>query len=247
MGSFDGFFIYKALSNRFKPLEVSCLIDTHNKFIQISLDLQKLKIVFKDSYRIFQVSLNDLCSILSVPGKTSIYKPEYHHISLFNNGNDKRLEEFKEYSLQDSNCLYDCINKLQEIYINDYNVDITTILSTSTLSMLIFRSKFLRVKIPVLKRIDDAFIRQGYFGGATDYYKMKAENIYYYDVNSLYPFALMKAMPYELVRKFKIFENNFNLNTFFGFLKVEIISSKDIKIPLLPCKHRGKTIYPTGG
>ena len=113
-------------------------------------------------------------------------------------------------------------------------------------SMKIFRSKFLKVNIPILKRIDDAFIREAYFGGATDYYQMKAENIYYYDVNSLYPFAMLKPMPFELIRKIKIFENNFNLNTFFGYLKVEVTSSKDIKIPILPCKYNGKTIFPTG-
>jgi hypothetical protein len=170
-------FIYKgtrSLSNKFNPYEVSCLIDSHNKFIQITLELKNLKIVFKDSYRIFQVSLNDLCEILSVQGKSSNYKPEYHKISLFNKGNEKMLAEFKEYSLQDSNCLYDCIKILQALYIKEYNVDITSILSTSTLSMKIFRSKLLKVNIPVLKRIDDALIRQGYFGGATDYYKMKA-------------------------------------------------------------------------
>ena len=165
-------------------------------------------------------------------------------MSLFNN--EELLEEFKEYSLQDSNCLYECIYKLQEIYLNDYNVDITTILSTSTLSMKIFRSKFLKVNIPILKRIDDSFIREAYFGGATDYYRMKAENIYYYDVNSLYPFAMLKPMPFELIRKIKIFENNFNLNTFFGYLKVEVTCPKDIKTPLLPCKYNGKTIFPTG-
>jgi len=95
LGNFDGFFIYKCLSNRFKPLEVSCLIDSHNRFIQITLEINKLKIVFKDSYIIFPVSLNDLCSILSLQGKTSIYKPEYHKITLFNKGNEKMLEEFK--------------------------------------------------------------------------------------------------------------------------------------------------------
>jgi hypothetical protein len=235
------------LSNRFKPEEVYCLIDTHNKFIQITLELKNLKIVFKDSYRIFPVSLNDLCSILSLQGKTSIYKPEYHKISLFNKENDKILEEFKDYSLQDSNCLYECINKLQELYFQEYNVDITSILSTNTLSMQIFRSNFLKVNIPILKRIDDAFIRVGYFGGATDYSQMKAKNIYYYDVNSLYPFAMMKPMPYELIRKIQKFEKDFNLNNFFGFFfKVVVYSSKDIKLPLLPCKYNGKTIFPTG-
>jgi DNA polymerase type B, organellar and viral len=235
----------KPLSNRFKPEEVSCLIDNHNKFIQITLEAKNLKIVFKDSYRIFPVSLKDLCSILSLRGKSSNYKPEFHNLSLFNKENENLLNEFKEYSLQDSNCLYDCINKLQEMYIQDYDVDITSILSTSTLSMKIFRSKFWKVSIPILKRVDDSFIRDAYFGGATDYYQMKAENIYYYDVNSLYPFAMLKPMPFELIRKFKISENNFNLNTFFGFIKVYVISSKDIKIPLLPCKYNGKTIFPT--
>jgi hypothetical protein len=132
------------------------------------------------------------------------------------------------------------------MYLTEYNVDITTILSTNTLSMKIFRSKFFKVNIPIFKWIDYAFIREGYLGGATVYYKMKAENIYYYDVNSLYPFALMKPMPQELIRKIKIFENDFNLDSFFDFLKVVVNSSKDIKLPLLPCKYNGKTIFPTG-
>jgi len=187
LGNFDGFFIYKALSNRFKPEEVSCLIDSNNKFIQITLNIEtkelKLKIVFKDSYRIFPVKLSDLCNILSVAGKTSVYNPKFHKITLFKN--KQLLQKFKEYSLQDSIALFDCIYKLQEMYLMDYRVDITTILSTSTLSMKIFRSKFLNVDIPVLKRLDDTFIRKAYFGGATDYYKLKAENLYYYDVNSL--------------------------------------------------------------
>jgi hypothetical protein len=55
------------------------------------------------------------------------------------------------------------------MYLTEYNVDITTILSTNTLSMKIFRSKFFKVNIPIFKRIDYAFIREGYLGGATVY------------------------------------------------------------------------------
>ena len=262
LGHFDGFFIYKALSNRFKPEEVSCLIDSHNRFIQISLQKDKLKIVWKDSYRIFPVSLSDLCKILGLEGKISNYNPEFHKITLFEN--TKLLNEFKNYSLQDSNALFNCIQKLQELYLNEYNVDICSILSASTLSLKIFRSKILKVNIPILKRIDDSFIRKGYFGGATDYYQFKAENIHYYDVNSLYPFAMCKPMPFKLIRKI-IFHSNdnrcllnaradsggnsnigFNLNNFFGFLKVEVTCPRNIKVPLLPCKYQGKTIFPTG-
>ena len=276
LGAFYGFFIYKALSLRFKPEEISCLIDHDNKFIQITLKLlpdaqslpsiafaiakgqwkqgiEKFKVIFKDSSlafarlrakdRIFPVSLDDLCKILNVPGKTSGYKEEYHNLSLFNN--EQLLEEFKIYSLQDAISLFDCLFKLQDMYLQDYNVDICSILSTSTLSMKIFRSKYLNVDIPILKRLDDSFIRNSYFGGATDHYQMKASNLHYYDVNSLYPFAMIKPMPYELIRKFTI-SSDFNLSDFFGFLKVEVNCPKNIKIPVLPSEYNGKTIFPTG-
>jgi hypothetical protein len=57
----------------------------------------------------------------------------------------------------------------------------------------------------------------------------------------------MKPMPFKLIRKL-IFQDNsgFNLNNFFGFLKVEVTCPKDIKVPILPCKFNGKTIFPTG-
>jgi len=152
-------------------------------------------------------------------------------------------------------------------------VDICSILSTSTLSLKIFRSKYLplpkasaegKVNIPILKRRDDTFTIQSYFGGATDYYNLEAENLYYYDVNSLYPFvptlwawdqrAMCKPMPFELIRKVKDFsprprpwaEANFNLNNFFGFLKVEVNCPLNVKVPVLPNKYNGKTIFPTG-
>jgi len=193
LGNFDGFFIYKALSNRFKPEEISCLIDNHNRFIQIIIQIDKFKIVWKDSYRIFPVSLDDLCNILHLPGKISKYNPEFHSLSLF----DKPLllEEFKDYALQDSVSLFSCISKLQEIYFRDYRVDICSILSTSTLSLKIFRSKYLQVNIPILKRRDDTFTRQAYFGGATDYYKLEASNLYYYDVNSNTLFQCVNPCP----------------------------------------------------
>jgi uncharacterized protein YprB with RNaseH-like and TPR domain len=38
LGAFDGYFIFKHLSNIFKPTQISSIIDDKNKFIQISLD-----------------------------------------------------------------------------------------------------------------------------------------------------------------------------------------------------------------
>jgi hypothetical protein len=36
-------------------------------------------------------------------------------------------------------------------------------------------------------------------------------------------------MPFELIRKLKVIDQNFNLDNFFGYLKVEVKAPKDIK------------------
>ena len=61
LGSFDGYFIYKELSKNFKPNEISTIIDDKNKFIKIFLKKEDLDITWKDSYRIFPLSLDNLC------------------------------------------------------------------------------------------------------------------------------------------------------------------------------------------
>ncbi len=243
LGSFDGLFLYKALSNYAKPQQVSTIIDDKNKFIQIIFNINKTKMVWKDSYRIFPVSLDNLCKVFNVPGKVSKYNPDFNNINLFEDYN--LLEMFKQYSIQDSLALYQALDKAQSIYSKNYSVDITSILSTSTLSLKIFRQQFLNVDIPILKDSEDNFIRRGYFGGATDYYKAHEKNLHYYDVNSLYPYAMLQPMPHEMI-KFHNDMSNIKLENFFGFCLCEVTTPKNIKIPLLPYKHNGKTIFPTG-
>jgi hypothetical protein len=155
------------------------------------------------------------------------------------------LHQFKQYSLQDSITLFNALIEAQKIYINQYNIDITSVLSTSTLSLKIFRHKFLEVDIPILKGSEDQFIRNSYFGGATDYYKAYIQNAYYYDINSLYPFSMLNPMPYKIIKYYKDL-HNIPLDNFFGFCLAEITTPTNILKPLLPYKYKGKTIFPTG-
>jgi hypothetical protein len=248
LGKFDGIFIYKALLN-FDNLEnVSSLIDHENKFIQITWYNNKIhapehKIIFKDSLRLFPVKLNKLCEAFNVQGKFSEYNKHFNNINLFKD--PKLFNEFKLYAIQDSLCLLKTLLVAQDIYLKDYNVDITTIISTSTLSLKIFRLKFLDTIIPVLKNSVDYYVRKSYFGGATDYYKAYVKDLHYYDVNSLYPFAMLKPMPCNVI-KYHPDLSNTKIDNFFGFCLAEIITPTNIKKPLLPYKHEGRTIYPTG-
>lgn len=243
LGSFDGYFNYKYLSNFFEPTTISTIIDHHNKFIKINLKLNNVDIIWLDSMRIFPVKLDKLCEVFGVEGKISKYNKLFNSFDLFND--DKLFNEFKKYSLQDSLCLYQALVEAQKLYISQYNVDITSILSTSTLSLKIFRPNFQDVDISILKGSEDNFIRKSYFGGHTDYYKPYITNCYYYDINSLYPKAMCEPMPHKII-KYHNDLSNIKLNEFFGYCLAEITTPKNILKPLLPYKHNGKTIFPTG-
>lgn len=179
-----------------------------------------------------------------VEGKLSEYKSEFNNLDLFND--DKLLNEFKQYALQDSIALLKALLKAQDIYLRDFNIDITSILSTSSLSLKIFRSKFLNVDIPILKGSTDKFIRKSYFGGGTDYYRGHGENLYYYDVNSLYPISMMKPMPFKIIKYHKNLKIDLKDNTnLFGFFEAECYVPNNGRA-VLPYKYEGKTIYPYG-
>jgi hypothetical protein len=66
LGDFDGYFLYKGLLNHFDPIIVESLIDDSKSFISISLNINNVKIVWKDSLRIIPVSLEKLCEILLI-------------------------------------------------------------------------------------------------------------------------------------------------------------------------------------
>ncbi len=253
LGSFDGLFLYNGLLNIVDIKKLETIIDQKNKFILIKYkdnirnslgDEKKLEIVWKDSYRIFPVSLEGLCRNFNIIGKLSKYDNNYNSIEMFDN--KSLFDKFLNYSKQDVIALFDALHYAQVIYNVKYKVDITKIFSTSTLSLLIFRQSFLNVEIPILKRKLDNFIRQSYYGGATDYYKLHGRDLHYYDVNSLYHFAMCKPMPFKLINYYRdMSSETVNFDDFFGFCKVEVEAPDTLK-PILPFKHEGKTIFPIG-
>lgn len=96
LGAFDGYFLFKGLSNYAEPEDVSTIIDDSNKFIVIGLDESPIipeglsddeivsdiptgySVKFKDSYRIYSVSLNSLCKVFDVPGKLTKYDSTFN-------------------------------------------------------------------------------------------------------------------------------------------------------------------------
>jgi len=200
---------------------VESLIDESKSFISIKL-LDGCIIEWKDSIRIFPMSLDKLCTLFGVKGKLVPYNPKFNEIALFNN--PRLFSLFKKYALQDAVSLFEALTMAQITYFNQFKVDYTTTVSSPTLSLKIFRSNFLSLSIPVLSRDVDEFVRYGYYGGGTYYYKAYETNLKYYDVNSLYPLAMKNPMPLNLIKYHKNMIG-INLNNFFGFLEVEVTLS----------------------
>lgn len=254
LGGFDGYFIFKALLMQLGKDNVDSVIDKEHDFIQITANLdlgdKKIQLIFKDSYRLFGVSLEQLCNNFGVEGKISKYNKVWQNIDmLIKTKYIEDLNDFIKYANQDSLSLLLALLKAQEIYWDNHNVDICTIWSTSTLSLKIFRLKFLKQTIPSLSKHQDRFIRDGYYGGATDHYKVEGENLFYYDVNSLYPYSMLNDMPLNHTGFISnITKDMLVKGDFFGFCLAEIECPKNIKIPLLPYRIKGvgKVVYPTG-
>jgi hypothetical protein len=251
LGKFDGFFLYNGLLKVISNIKnLNTIIDNKNNFISIYYTFKKddkLTIIsWKDSMRLFPIGLSELCETMEVKGKISEYNPLFNDISLFDN--QELTKQFLEYSKQDTISLYNALIKAQKIYLDKYFVDICDVLSASSLSLKIFRMNYLDINIPILKNSEDSFIRKSYFGGATDYYKAYGKDLYYYDVNSLYPQAMLKPMPLNLIKTYKNMNSilGVDFNKFYGFIKCKVTTPKNILKPILPFKYQGKTIFPLG-
>lgn len=108
-------------------------------------------------------------------------------------------DQLLSYMRQDIRLLGGIMKKVQEIYWNQFRINIEDSLTLSSLAMKIYRMLYYDPNswpIHIPNRNEDTFIRRGYYGGHADMYIPYGENLYYYDVNSLYPFVMKEfSMP----------------------------------------------------
>jgi hypothetical protein len=243
---FDGIFLLRIickLSNNIK------FIIRDNRLIQITVyfeidgDENKYQIHFNDSLLLLPGSLDKLAKQFKVGNKLSFDLTE-NNLNMNTINNKQIKNELMEYNKNDCIILYNILDKFAEEIFDLFSLNISKYPTIASLSFAIFRSNFMECKnIPITDRNTYDILKPCYQGGHVDVYKPYGENIYRYDVNSLYP-SIMEScdMP---VRAPTYFEGNVNISNLFGFLYVEV-NAPDIFVPVLGLRKYGKSIYPSG-
>jgi hypothetical protein len=156
------------------------------------------------------------------------------------------------YCEEDAIILYKVIQNFNEKIYSLFRINILKCPTLSSLAFSIFRSNFLseNAKIPLITGDMFKFFKKGYTGGSVDVYKAKGENIYRYDVNSLYPYVMKNfSMPVGNPTYFEgdilsATQKDKNINPF-GIFEVEVTAPKNLKIPLLQTRVKTKNGYMT--
>ena len=131
--------------------------------------------------------------------------------------------------------LYQIIEKFSTKIYELFRLDVHKYPTLPSLSFAIYRSEFLEssYQIPLITGEIYKDLKIGYTGGSVDVYKPHGENVYGYDVNSLYPYV-MKTFPMPIGQP-TYFEGDINLKYKrpFGIFEVEIITPENLDIPIL--------------
>src|SRR5260221_532251 len=86
-------------------------------------------------------------------------------------------------------------------------------------------------------------IKKAYYGGRVEVFKPYGENLYYYDVNSLYPYIMMDGLPSGNI----IRSNNSDLDFYNGFCYASVNVPENLDKPILPFRdENGNSYNPTG-
>jgi len=156
-------------------------------------------------------------------------------------------EETKKYLINDLMCLQEVLNSANKELFKTYKVDLLEASTISGLAMKIYLTNYYNNNIPLVNKASLYHeIKLGYYGGITEVYKPQGENLYYYDVNSLYPFTALNDMPGLDCDKLTYFDYNVDISDLFGFFYCKIEAPSNGYLGLLPVRYKLGIIFPLG-
>ena len=260
LSNFDGIFLLKTLT----AIGYTSPVINDNRIISIDLHKDDCKLTFLDSYQLLPSSLKKLAKNFNVsnkgifpyhflintdtninyignvpdikyfPGLTELEYKEY--CSQFKNKDWNLRLETEKYCLQDCISLFEVISKFNSMIFSLFQLNIVDYPTLPSLSFAIYKTRYM--KKDVIAQISgkiDKDIRKSYTGGAVDAYIPEGENVFCYDVNSLYPYVMSKFdMPVGSPTFFHGDITKYQPDAF-GFFKVEVTCPENLQHPIIQC------------
>jgi hypothetical protein len=128
----------------------------------------------------------------------------------------------------------------------NYGVQMTDCLTISRLALNIYLKNYMKDnKIPIINQSMYNDIKKGYYGGLTEVYKPYGQNLFYYDVNSLYPYAALNPMPGLNCTYIEYMKPVAYKKELFGFYYCEV-ETMDNYLGLLPVHNNFELTMPNG-
>lgn len=152
-------------------------------------------------------------------------------------------DELCSYLCGDLESLHEIMSKFSEILQENYKLSSQKYCTLPSLSLAIYRKCFYVSEcIPNITGMIHKNIRNSYYGGLVDVFKPKVKNGFLYDVNSLYPYAMLNDMPVGS----PVYTSKPDLHSDFGFFYAKIVAP-DIYMTVLPTYNdKGTLITPIG-
>jgi hypothetical protein len=182
-GKFDFMFL---LDELFERGWIEKIIERGGRMLAIRVDTGTTRFTLCDSYALLTASLQAL---------SDSFKPPHPKIKLppgksVDEGFDRTDPEQMQYLENDCLCLYEILGMFRA---NDYIAQPQ--LTIASQAMNTFREIFVPCKLQKITLQDEDYFREHFYtGGRVEVYKGSGR-VNCYDVNSLYPFAMLSEMP----------------------------------------------------
>lgn len=208
-------------------------IERASKILSIKITHIKTKSTWKlaDSFFLLPMSLRSLGENFQIENMKGVFDVESCKTA-----KDFATDEAQAYLRSDCFGLYEILDKFSRWGLNDGKLKLTL----PSQALYVFTTKYLDRKLRGLNEVQEDFIRKTYFGGRVEIFKTYGENLFYYDVNSLYPAMMLNDMPVGRdLRVTRYYPDKI------GFYNIKA-TIKDLHIPPIPTLINGKLFFPTG-
>jgi hypothetical protein len=221
-GRFDVHFLFDWLRANAPdiPIEINC---AGSCVIAMTVRIGENRFRFCDSYRLLQKGLKTLTHDFDVEHKKLDLEEAY-----------QSWEQMLEYNEHDCRGLYEVLSQFFDVF------DITSE-TVASHAMRVLRSRYLSRTMFGLSEEIEAMVRSGYFGGRCEIFRYDSRELYKYDVNSLFPAAMLGPVPVEYLCHSKSIPDD---DDTIGFFRAEV-TYPEVYLPALPV-HVDKLYFPVG-